>query len=129
MHVVNYSSIIIWKNLFPYNFIYFLGSVFKPILSNNIKVLESEPVKNTSNEVLNSELDSPTNANSLEDSNVKGSAENRLDEAKKEITTVVHQSKVKSKRKKKNSPIGSKSKRKKPSRNSVSVDIFDDDST
>ena len=107
----------------------FLGSVFKPILSNNTKVLENKPVKNTSNEVLNSELDLPTNGNSLEDSNVKKSTENRLDEAKKEIATVVHQSRVKSKRKKKNSPIGSKSKRKKPSRSSVSIDIFDDDST
>lgn len=106
------------------------GSVFKPMISNAAKVLGSEPVKNASKRILNSGLDLAANvvADSLEGSDVKKSAKTRLEEAKKEIATVVRESRPKNKQKRKKGPLTSKTKKNKVARKSVSVDIFDDDS-
>ena len=104
--------------------------MFKPVLSNAVKVMKSEPIKNASKQILNTGIDLATNviADSLEGSNIKQSGKQRLDEAKKEIATVIRETRTKNnkpknnKRKKKNISVKIKTKKLKKD-----LDIFDDD--
>ena len=72
-------------------------------------------------------MDLATNvvADSLEGSSIKQSSEKRLEEAKKDIATVIRETRASSKRKKAN-PGGPKSKKKK---NKKKLDIFNDDNS